>query len=78
LWNQLPTPEVAVGLLVILLVVGALAVGSYLLYGRSPRSTGRIEGLPEASIHRKDDVTDTWAAADGFRGTAGDAYGGGF
>jgi hypothetical protein len=66
------------GLLVILVVVGVLALGSYLLYGRSPRSTGRIEDLPDASLHKKDDVRDNWAAADGFRGTAGDAYGGGF
>ena len=67
------------GLLVIFLVViAAVGIGSYLLYGRSPRSTERLEQLPDASLHTKDDVRDNWAAADGFRGTAGDAYGGGF
>jgi hypothetical protein len=50
------------GLLVILLVLGALTLGAYLLYGR-PRSTGRLEGLPEASIHAKDDIRDVRAAS---------------
>lgn len=54
------------GLVVILLVLGALTLGAYLLYGR-PRSKGGLEGLPDASIHAKDDVRDVRAAITEFR-----------
>jgi hypothetical protein len=62
------------GLFVILLVVGALALGCWLLY-RRPK-TIRTDGLPGASIHTKDDVRDIRSAADQFRdGTGGGGTG---
>jgi hypothetical protein len=58
------------GLVVILLVIGALALGCWLLY-RRPASM-RPGELPEASIHVKDDVRDVRSAVDQFRdGTLG-------
>jgi hypothetical protein len=54
------------GLLVIVLVIGALALASYLIYGRRP-SVHDHGALPHASLHAKDDVTDPMHAADQFR-----------
>lgn len=59
------------GLVVILLVVGLCALGSWLLY-RRPKGVPGAGSLPDASIHVKDDVRDIRAQADQFRqGTQG-------
>jgi hypothetical protein len=57
------------GLVVILLVVGALALGCWLLY-RRPAGV-HAEDLPDPSIHVKDDVRDIRNAAHQFRDMTG-------
>jgi hypothetical protein len=63
------------GLLVVLLVIGMLAAGCYVLYGRK-RPVHYPGSLPDASLHVKDDVRDVRSAADQFRdGTGGGGTG---
>jgi hypothetical protein len=63
------------GVVVILLVIGLLALGAYLLYGRR-RPVHDPGSMPDASLHVKDDVRDVRSAADQFRdGTGGGGTG---